>query len=200
MINSRRINAVPLFKRKVSSFLADTLLANTEEGIGTNTREKYGILPSFDNYSGIECHAFIYFLPDISSLPVFRRRNRTRAIPPARSHWRGQCSIMHSINIKSRSFRIGSRNDALLHLWWKQRFVISLTVILDSCWKFSFWQSCQSIFLSHYLFLEAPRKFEDLRPGYFSLDIYFMKDVCSDNRSHERMKAYIQIRDKKCVS
>jgi len=30
------------------------------------------------------------------------------------SHWRGQCSIMHSINIESRSFRSGSRNDALL--------------------------------------------------------------------------------------
>lgn len=116
MINTRRINAVPLFKRKVSSFLTDggrDVLANTEEGISKH-REKYGILPSFDNYSGIECHAFICFLSDISSSPVFRHKNSARAIFPVRSHWRGQCSIMYSINIKSPF--LDSRNDALLQL------------------------------------------------------------------------------------
>jgi len=63
MINTLRINAVLLFKRKVSGFLADggrDVLANTEEDISKH-REKYGILSSFDNYSGIECH--FYLLP-----------------------------------------------------------------------------------------------------------------------------------------
>lgn len=113
MINSRRINAVPLFKRKVSSFLADG-----GHFVGQYGRRYQQTLERNTAY----CHRLIIIpvssvmLLSTSSLifRLCRHRNRARAIPPVRSHWRGQCSIMHSINIKSRSFRIGSRNDAFV--------------------------------------------------------------------------------------
>jgi len=178
MINTRRINAVPLFKRKVSSFLADGghHVGQYGRGYQQTLREKYGILPSFDNYSGIECHGFIYFLSDISSSPVFRHRNRARAIPPVRSHWRGQCSIMHSINIKSRSFRLGSRNDALL-LVMK---AITICDKSDSYIKFMlkvFFLTLVNRYFFHTISFPRLRENEKrlVSFDYFALNIYFIE-------------------------
>lgn len=190
MINSRRINAAPLFKRKVSSFLADTLLANTEE-VSANTREKYGILPSFDNYSGIECHAFIYFLSDISSLPAQEPRegHSSSSFALARAMFDNAFN-QYQISLFSHRFQ----KRCIITFVMK---AITICDKPDSYIRFIvevFFLTVLSIDISFALSLL--RDPEENSSSIFVRRIYFMKDVCSNNRSHEKEKVYIQIRSR----